>query len=309
MHGSIPNAEVASVACGVASHALVEATLAEIPGLRDQPVPEGVSALPPRFLRHCDEQTVVGMRAVLAAIAAHPEPRPSFAGYGVVAAACQSGRIATAQSLAMLRTAGGVAVSPHIVPQCSLHSVAGAVSVALGMHGPNIGASGGQHAVSEGLFTSLSLLAASAVSGESLSGIWLVVSSWTQEPSLDAAGKPDCSPPQDTHSGPICRALAVALTADADAVANKGISRRLTLHLPAAIRMARPAAHDQARFSTLPAASPPALPHRGRTPARGVQRFASLLTRPCLSPTVRKQHRAASRRGRQHDRRRTQQLR
>ncbi len=246
MHGSIPNAEVASVACGVASHALVEATLAEIPGLRDQPVPEGVSALPPRFLRHCDEQTVVGMRAVLAAIAAHPEPRPSFAGYGVVAAACQSGRIATAQSLAMLRTAGGVAVSPHIVPQCSLHSVAGAVSVALGMHGPNIGASGGQQAVSEGLFTSLSLLAASAVSGESLSGVWLVVSSWTQEPSLDAAGKPDCSPPQDTHSGPICRALAVALTADADAVADKGISRRLTLHLPAAIRMARPAAHDQA---------------------------------------------------------------
>ena len=86
MHGSIPNAEAVSVACGVASHALVEATLAEIPGLRDQPVPEGVSALPPRFLRHCDEQTVVGMRAVLAAIAAHPEPRPSFAGYGVVAA-------------------------------------------------------------------------------------------------------------------------------------------------------------------------------------------------------------------------------
>ena len=245
MHGSIPKAEAVSAACGVASHALVEATLAEIPGLREQPVPEGVSALPPRFLRHCDEQTVVGMRAVLAAIAAHPEPRPSFTGYGVVAAACQSGRIATAQSLAMLRTAGGVAVSPHIVPQCSLHSVAGAVSVALGMHGPNIGASGGQHAVSEGLFTSLSMLAASAVTGESLPGIWLVVSSWTQEPSLDAAGKPECVPPQDARSGPICRALAVALTDDANAVADKGISRRLTLHMPAAMVMARPAAHDQ----------------------------------------------------------------
>ena len=245
MHGSIPKAEAVSAACGVASHALVEATLAEIPGLREQPVPEGVSALPPRFLRHCDEQTVVGMRAVLAAIAAHPEPRPSFTGYGVVAAACQSGRIATAQSLAMLRTAGGVAVSPHIVPQCSLHSVAGAVSVALGMHGPNIGASGGQHAVSEGLFTSISMLAASAVTGESLPGIWLVVSSWTQEPSLDAAGKPDCSPLQDGRSGPICRALAVALTADADTVADKGISRRLTLHMPAAIRVARPTAENR----------------------------------------------------------------
>jgi hypothetical protein len=244
MHGSTPNAQATSAACGVASHALVEATLADIPGLRDAPVPEGISALPPRFLRHCDEQTVVGLRAVLTAIAAHPEPRPSFAGYGVVAAACQSGRIATAQSLAMLRTSGGVAVSPHIVPQCSLHSVAGAVSVALGMHGPNIGASGGQQAVSEGLFTSLSLLAASAVTGESLPGIWLVVSAWTQEPSLDATGKPDLSLPTDAASGPICRALALALTADAHAVAHTGTCRQLTLHMPAAIRIARPSAHD-----------------------------------------------------------------
>jgi hypothetical protein len=241
MHGSIPNAEAVIAACGVASHALVEATLAEIPGLRDQSVPDGMPALPSRFLRHSDEQTVVGIRAVLAAIAAHPEPTLSFADYGVVAAACQSGRIATAQSLAMLRTAGGVAVSPHIVPQCSLHSLAGAVSVAFGMHGPNIGASGGQYAVSEGLFTSLSMLAADA----SLPGIWLVVSGWTQEPSLDSTGKANCSPPEDGRPGPICRALAVALTADADAATDTGLSRRLTLHMPSAIRVARPASHDR----------------------------------------------------------------
>jgi len=240
MHGSIPNAEATSAACGVASHALVEATLAEIPGLRDQPVPEGAAALPPRYLRHCDEQTVVGIRAVLAAIAAYPEPRPTFADYGVVAAPCQAGRIATAQSLAMLRTAGGVAVSPHIVPQCSLHSLAGAVSVALGMHGPNLGSSGGEHAVSEGLFTSLSLLAADP----SLPGIWLVVSGWTQEPLLDASGKPIDSTPQHAPSEPICRALAVALTANADTVADEGISSYLTLHMPATLRIAHPAAES-----------------------------------------------------------------
>jgi hypothetical protein len=240
MHGSSVNAEAASVACGVASHALVEATLAEIPGLRDASMPEGVPPLPPRFLRHCDEQTVASLRAVLAAIAAHPEPPPSFADYGVVAAPCQAGRIATAQSLAMLRTAGGVAVSPHIVPQCSLHSVAGAVSVALGMHGPNIGVSGGRHAVSEGLFTSLSLLAAHA----SLPGVWLVVSGWTQEPRLDASGKPAASSDGAAGAGPVCRALAMALTADAHAAAHAGPSRQLTLHLPAAVRVARPASHD-----------------------------------------------------------------
>lgn len=225
MHGSIPNVEAENAACGVSSHALVEATLGEIPALRDCPVPEGVSALPPRFLRHCDEQTVVGMRAVIAAIAAYPEPRPSFAAYGVVAAPCQAGRIATAQSLAMLRTAGGVAVSPHIVPQCSLHSVAGAVSVALGMHGPNIGVSGGRHAVSEGLFTSLSLMTANT----SLPGIWLVVSGWTDEPRLDASGKPVSNAPQHPHSGPICRALAVAITPDA--AASDDNRPRLTWHM------------------------------------------------------------------------------
>jgi len=241
MHGSIPKAEAMSAACGVGSHALVEATLAEIPGLREAAVPAGVPALPHRFLRHCDEQTVVGLRAVIAAIEAVPEPRPSFTGYGVVAAPCQSGRIATAQSLAMLRAAGGVAVSPHIVPQCSLHSVAGAVSVALGMHGPNIGASGGRHALSEGVFAALSLLAANA----SLPGVWLVVSGWTQEPALDAGGKPASSTAHDGRSGPICRALAVAITGGADAAVDTGISRRLTLHMPSPLRVARPVAEDR----------------------------------------------------------------
>ena len=239
MHGSIPNAEAESAVCGVASHALVEAAIADIPGLRDGGVPEGVSALPPRFLRHCDEQTVVGMRAVLAAVATHPEPRPSFAEYGVVAAPCQAGRIATAQSLAMLRTAGGVAVSPHIVPQCSLHSVAGAVSVALGMHGPNIGVSGGRHAVSEGLFASLSLLATNA----SLPGVWLVVSGWTQEPRLDASGKPAPSSDATASSGPICRALAVAITPETGAADRD--AAQLALHVPAAVLVARSDAHDR----------------------------------------------------------------
>lgn len=239
MHGSIPNAEAPSAACGVAAHALVEASLAEIPALRDRPVPEGVPPLPARFLRHCDEQTVVGLRAVLAAMAAHPEPRPSFAEYGVVAAPCQAGRIATAQSLAQLRTAGGVAVSPHIVPQCSLHSVAGAVSVALGMHGPNVGVSGGQHAVSEGLFTSLSLLAADA----DLPGLWLVISGWTDEPALDDLGKPLA--PTEGSPGPICRAIAVALTADGHADAGTEPRRQLSLHMHAAVRASRPAGHGR----------------------------------------------------------------
>jgi hypothetical protein len=211
----------AAATCFVAGHAFVEARLSEIGGLRDRPVPEAAPALPPRFLRHCDEQTVVGVRAVLEAIARQPEPRQSFDRFGVIGSSCAAGRIAAAQTLAQLATAGTTAVSPHIVPQCSLHALASAVSVAFGMHGPNIGACGGPHAVSEGLFAAFSLLQAHGDSRSSCDGIWLVVSEWAEEPALDAAGKP--------LNDPLCRALAMALTRDADATAT------LTLHFNRAI--------------------------------------------------------------------------
>jgi len=214
MHARPSPAEPAgSEPVGIACHAVVEARLSEMPRLRDLPVPESAPALPPRFLRHADEQTVVGMRAVLVAIASHPLPRPSFAGYGVVAAPCRAGRFTAAQSLAMLREGGGVTVTPHVVPQCSLHSLAGAVSVALGMHGPNIGAGGGRHSLSEGLVAALALLAPAASAGAEVPGIWFVATSWDDEPALDHAGRPAGTGVVD----PLCRGLAVALVAAAGA--------------------------------------------------------------------------------------------
>lgn len=184
-------------ACVLERHAVVEVPLSEIQALRDAPVPAGAPALPPRFLRHCDEQTVVGVRAVLEALASQ-EPPPSLARDGVIAAPRLAGRITAAQTLAQVATAGGVAVSPHVVPQCSLHALASAVSVALGMHGLNLGTSGGPEALSEGLFTALSL-----VSTAGCDRIWLVLTEWDEEPVLDAAGRPT--------NDPLCRALALAL--------------------------------------------------------------------------------------------------
>lgn len=215
MPSRVNTVEAVHAACGIGCHALVEARLSEIGPLRDRATPSDAPPLPPRFLRHADEQTVVGVRAVLEAMSAHPAPRPSFADYGVVAASCRAGRFATAQSLAQARVGGGVAVSPHVVPQCSLHALAGAVSVACGMHGPNVGSSGGGHAVAEGLFTALSLLAgAAATPGSGLPGMWLVLCGWDREPELDEQGRPI---PVASADEPICRALAVALSAEADA--------------------------------------------------------------------------------------------
>lgn len=185
-------------ACGIAGHAVCEARLSEIAALRDAAVPPGVAVLPPRFLRHCDEQTVVGMHAVLRAIAALPAAGRSLAGDAVVAASCQAGRIMAAKSLALLKTGGAVTVSTHIVPQASLHSVAGAVSVALGMHGPHVGVSGGPDALAEGLLSAITLAATAGAPR-----VWLVVTEWDDEPTLDATGA--------ATDDPLCRALAIAI--------------------------------------------------------------------------------------------------
>ena len=184
--------------CVLESHSIVEVPLSEIRDLRDAPVPAGAPALPPRFLRHCDEHTVVGVRAVLEAIAALPDPARPLDRYGVIGAPRLAWRITGAQTLVQVAEAGGIAVSPHVVPQCSLHALASAVSVALGMHGPNLGASGGPEALSEGLYTAVSLVNASGCDG-----LWLVLTELDEEPALDAAGRPT--------NDPLCRAVALAL--------------------------------------------------------------------------------------------------
>ncbi len=203
----------------VTTHAVVEARASAIDGLRDPCPKPGVPALPARFLRHCDEQTVVGMHAVLRALATHPREH-SVAGHGVVAASCQAGRVAAARALVLYRDGGPVTVSPNIVPQASLHSIAGAVSVGLGMHGPHLGVSGGPDAVAEGILAAVSLLEGC---GDDLPCVWAVFSEWATEPSLAVDGR--------VHGDPLCRAMALALSGiDEDATAT---TPTLTVRIPA----------------------------------------------------------------------------
>jgi len=211
----------ANSACGIVGHAACAARLSEIAALRDAAGPPGAPALPPRFLRHCDEQTVVGIHAVLRAIAALPSGR-GVGGDAIVAASCQAGRIMAAKSLALLKTGGAVTVSTHIVPQASLHSVAGAVSVALGMHGPHLGVSGGADALAEGLLAAITLAADAGAPR-----VWLVVSEWDDEPVLDATGA--------AIDDPVCRALALAIEPGSAAAVG------LEVHFPQAAAVVSPA--------------------------------------------------------------------
>jgi hypothetical protein len=164
----------------VASEPL-EVPLADVDSLRAGPDPDGAPPLPKRFLRHADEQSVVAVRAVQRAIAAIPGINCSR--HGVIAAPCQAGRIASSRTLSQYAAGGGVTVSTHIVPQASLHALAAAVSVGLGMHGPSLGVGGGPQALQEGLLT-----AAALVDTPGVDGWWLVASELVGEPCIDAEG-------------------------------------------------------------------------------------------------------------------------
>jgi hypothetical protein len=188
----------AAIAAAIMGHAYVETAASTLATLRDAPSPSGAPALPARFLRHADEHTVVAMRSVLEAIAAGAAVSANDR-VAIVAAPCQSGRVLAARSLAQLAVGGAVTVSPHLVPQASLHSVAGAVSVAFGWHGPHLGVGGGPDALAEGLIAAATLLAA----GSGCDAAWLIATDWQTEPSLDADGGPT--------GDPVCRSLAIAL--------------------------------------------------------------------------------------------------
>ena len=221
-------------ACGIVAHALVETRLTAIAALRDRPAPLGAPALPSRFLRHCDEQAVVGVHAVLRVLADRGAVVGDVGRHAVIGASCQIGRLSAARTLAGLATGGGVGVSPHVVPQCSLHSVAGAVSVGLRMHGPHVGVGGGADSFAEGLFAAASLLRASPAA-DAPPCVWLVATEWDTEPVLDDSGAP--------VSDPVCRGLALAI----EPASSSGLS--LSVHVPAARREATASATGLADFA------------------------------------------------------------
>jgi hypothetical protein len=90
-------------------------------------------------------------------------------------------------------------ISPHAIPQVSLHSLSGVISVGLGLGGPNLGAGGGAGALADGLITAFTMLAE-----RRLPGLWLVVSAWDREPLPQKNGR--------AVVAGLCHAVAMALS-------------------------------------------------------------------------------------------------
>lgn len=204
--------------CTVAGQGVIAAPLNVLPALREDPGGSVRRPIPPRFLRHSDEQTVVGLAAVLRAMDEGPLRDTCFDDWGVVAAPMFPGRLGGAATFRKYQQGGPAAISPHIIPQNSLHSVSSAISISLAMRGPNFGIGGGPEALAEGLTVAMTLLDTS-----DLPGLWLVLTQWAPEPVPDGQGS--------TQTETICLAVALGLLRRVEQSA-----RGMTLRLTAAAR-------------------------------------------------------------------------
>lgn len=167
---------------GVRAAAVVQAPLSTVADLRKSLGRSAAEPFSAAFLKPADEQTVVGLAAVLQAIAQHDLQQEDFTGWGVIAAPRFLGRSAAAEAITKFETGGAWKASPLFVPHRSLHAVSGTISQALQSKGPNFGAGGGPQAVVEGLLAALGLLS------EDLPGLWLVLTRCDPEPAPDKQG-------------------------------------------------------------------------------------------------------------------------
>ena len=187
------------VRCDVTASGAARATADEVTTLRRSLALPGREPFPSPFLKHADEQTVVGLAAVIDALRRAGRGADEFRAWGVVVASRLMGRTALAPALARFRAEGTWGVSPHIIPHHSLHAPSGTISLALKSHGPNFGAGGGPGAFADGLLTAAALLEEGHVPG-----VWAVFTGWSPEPALDDAGRV-------TTPDAVCRAAALAL--------------------------------------------------------------------------------------------------
>jgi hypothetical protein len=170
--------------CGVEAVGWVQAPSADWPALRQNP-----GRLPGRSgtssaLRHAEDQTILGLAAMLKALEQRYGDQPPNPDWGVVAAPCFLGRLGAATFMERFRRQGCIGISPQNIPNLSLHAMSGTLTMLLGIHGPNFGVGGAHGNVAEGLLAALALQ-----SEPSCPGVWLVLTECRPEPIPDLQGR------------------------------------------------------------------------------------------------------------------------
>jgi hypothetical protein len=186
------------IRCPVAAFGSVQFPAEMFAALRRQPGPDLGRPFPNNFLKHADEQTVASLAAVLQAVEKFGLTQNDFQDWGVVAAPAFLGRATLVTALQRYADEGAWGLSPHFIPHSSQHAVAGTISQALKIHGPNFGTGGSPAGVPEALLAGAVLL-----EGDRLPGVWVVVSGWEPEFVPDEHGTPT--------TACLCQAIALAL--------------------------------------------------------------------------------------------------
>jgi hypothetical protein len=181
----------------LSSWGTARADLAAIAGMRKTLPTWAPKDTPGHFLKHADEQTVLAVSALDQAISSAGKSIDHYRNWAIIAAPRFIGRIAGTSTLERFSRGGGPAISPHVIPQHSLHSISGALSILLASRQPNFGVGGTGDSLAEGLLASLTFPAANC------SGVWLVSTAWDPEPQLDDAGL--------CLNAPVCHAVALGM--------------------------------------------------------------------------------------------------
>lgn len=159
--------------------------------------------IPSSALKVSDQQTIVGMAAVLEAIDRGGLHSTDMSDWGIVGAPRFLGRLHSAEFFDRWRKGKARKLSLFFVPHRSLHAVSGTISQVLRMHGPNFGAGGGYEALSEGLITAVTLMQLGQ-----LPGLWIVLTQNHPEPEPDDEG--------NNRLDSTCYGIALAVRAESE---------------------------------------------------------------------------------------------
>ena len=150
-------------------------TAAQLAAIRQHSLDRFPNPLRPQFLKHSDEQTLAALVALSAAIETYGLTR-DFHDWAIVSSTRYLGRAAFAAVIDKYRIDGPWGVSVQVIPHTAPHALAGTISLALGSHGPSIGAGAARGEESQALLAAATLLQTPTVSGA-----WILLTGWSAE--------------------------------------------------------------------------------------------------------------------------------
>ena len=170
----------------VVAHGIACLAPADMDLLRRLPFAGLPATLVPQLLKHSDEQTFAALVALCRALAGSPLAGTDFGRWGVVSSS--AGLLGPqpirggARQIQNRRPLGRVGAS-HSASHA--HSVPGTLSLALMNHGPSISVGGGPDDQTSTLLSMAGLLGQGK-----FPGVWLVVSGWWPELTIEINGQP-----------------------------------------------------------------------------------------------------------------------